>query len=375
MINPQYTDTENVKVSNNSTKTFLTNDGKDGIFGAANTNIFSIKEMDKATNIDNNGVVINPLYSINDICIKSTIEKIDAIREKTTSEKTSESYIDIYAPTIDNDLTHICQYGTYTLALMPRTSNGPNYLTTNLSKINKEISSNIHDTIYNWQITSKSINTYIYNTKDTLNSTDSKIVSNYYKPKYNLIGFKCNYILEIPTVLGINSYNDYEAGDILGDVVQTKNQYDSTYSINMPEISCIDNTRDYIDINVCGNQPYLKYYDNVNYNTGLQLSTQVVTTNYDAIQPVIVAESNNDNYKKYPFQKIETLDYINRFRNANKHKSPLYSLKINKTGISYISDLDARERIRKEITNNIRQITKKICPVQTQLFDVYFSED
>ena len=50
-------------------------------------------------------IFIDILFVAYIICIKSTIEKIDTTSEKTTSEKTSESYIELYAPTIDNDLT------------------------------------------------------------------------------------------------------------------------------------------------------------------------------------------------------------------------------------------------------------------------------
>lgn len=351
------------------TKTFLTNDGEDGIFGGSDTHIFSVKQEDKAAEITTSGILIDPLYSINDICIKSSTEKSKNF-QNLTSNKTSDNYVDVYAPNIDNELTYMCQCGTYTLALMPRTNNGPNYLQTNLATLNKELSNTIENTIYSWEIKSSDIKTYIYNTKETLNLDDAEHLSNYFKPKYNLAGLKYNYILEIPNCLNLNVYNDYESGDIQGDFLQTKNQYDALYSINMPEISTIQNTRDYIGIDVCGNQPYLKFYDNKNYSTGL--TQNVKTNNLSDINTIEVAEDYT-NY--YPYQKIETFDYVNKFKNNNVHKSPLYSLKINKSGISYISDSNIRTRLKKEITNNIREITKKLCPAQTQLFNVYFSED
>ncbi len=350
-------------------RTYVTNDGENGIFGGSDSHIFSIKQSDKAAEITKNGVLIDPLYLINDICIKSSVEKPNNL-QKISSKKTSDNYVDIYSPVISDEFIYMCQYGSYTLALTHRTTNGPNYLQTNLATLNNELSNYIDNTIYSWEINSQQIKTYLYNTKDTLNDKDQKELSNYFKPKYNLVGLKYNYILEIPNVLGSNVYNDYESGDIQGDFVQAKNQYDAKYSINMPSISSIQNARDYIGIDICGNQPYLKFYDNVNYYLGL--NTQTKTTNFDDIQSIGVSE---DSSKVYPFQKIETFDYINRFRNISKHKSPLYSLKINKTGLSYIKDSDARIKIKKEITNNIREITKKLCPAQTQLFNVYFSED
>lgn len=350
-------------------RTYITNDGENGIFGGSDTHIFSIKQTDKASDITKNGILIDPLYLINDICIKSSVKKPENL-QKISSKKTSDDFVDIYAPVISDEFVYMCQYGTYTLALTHRTTNGPNYLQTNLATLNNELSNSIDNTIYSWEINSQQIKTYLYNTKDTLNDKNSEELSNYFKPKYNLVGLKYNYILEIPNVLDYNVYNDYESGDIQGDFVQAKNQYDAKYSINMPSISSIQNARDYIGIDVCGNQPYLKFYDNVNYNTSLNIQTK--TNNFDDIQSVGISE---DSYKVYPFQKIETFDYINRFRNVSKHKSPLYSLKINKTGLSYIKDSDARIKIKKEITNNIREITKKLCPAQTQLFNVYFSED
>lgn len=75
---------------------------------------------------------------------------------------------------------------------------------------------------------------------------------------------------------------------------------------------------------------------------------------------------------KYPFQKIETLDSINRFRSNIRHKSPLYSIKIQNSGVNFVEDEKTRENIKKDIKNNIREITRRICPVTTQLFDVFF---
>lgn len=131
----------------------------------------------------------------------------------------------------------------------------------------------------------------------------------------------------------------------------------------MDSISSLTGTRDYIGINVCGNKLYLKFIDNVNYDT-----YPVDSNDIDEIKDIRTQERKTEGY---PFQKIEVLDSINRFRSNIRHKSPLFSVTINNTGLGEI-DSDLRNKIKSDIKNNIRTMTKKLCPATTELFDVYF---
>jgi len=133
----------------------------------------------------------------------------------------------------------------------------------------------------------------------------------------------------------------------------------------MPNLSTLEETRDYIGMSNCGDKIFLKFFDNIDYTLFIERRTQ---GDVNQIQNASVAECKKD---RYPFQKVETLDSINRFRSNIRHKSPLYSLKISNSGLNNI-DEENRQKIKNDIKNNIRQITRRLCPATTQLFDVYF---
>jgi len=60
-----------------------------------------------------------------------------------------------------------------------------------------------------------------------------------------------------------------------------------------------------------------------------------------------------------------------------RHKSNLFSIKIKNSGLEQERNEtynDLAEKMRKDITNNIFKFTSNICPANTQLFDVYYTE-
>jgi hypothetical protein len=101
----------------------------EGVFGTTKTHIHSVKDDENSTANNNNGILLDPVYFINDICIKSTTARA---KTKTNilggSNKSTDNYIDIYAPTLNNDIVDLCQYKQHTYILTPRNNKGLNYL-------------------------------------------------------------------------------------------------------------------------------------------------------------------------------------------------------------------------------------------------------
>jgi len=137
--------------------------------------------------------------------------------------------------------------------------------------------------------------------------------------------------------------------------------------MDMPDGNTLTNSRQYCGIGTCADKMYLKYYDNVEYTSLCSL--------YDE-NNIISNYVMDGKQKKYSYQKIETVESINRFKSNIKHKSNLYSVALRNTGLNtQYEDSKTNEKIEKlknDIKNNIRDIAKKMCPVETQLFDIYF---
>lgn len=177
-----------------------------------------------------------------------------------------------------------------------------------------------------------------------------------------------NYVVDIDQ----NKNNtNYFNGDIFGNGFLCKNMYNSTYSTEMPSEYQIKNCRQYCGIQpVCGNSLVLKYYDNVNYQLANTDGNQ-----YNAIS----------SQSAYPYQKVEYF-IPNKFSVEAKHKSNLFSIKLEKTGLDDLSmeqnKLDDpnkeklrkayAERIKRDIANGVKSLVDSIAPANTQLFKTYF---
>ena len=340
-----------------------------GTFGSVNgTNRTGFKVLGK-------DVIVHSLYNINDIAIKSKIQKVkdDSAAIVDISQKNSTEYLDIYAPDLSDNIIGICQLKDCSYCLTDRMTIGPSTLKTDL-RDQRAVNGpeTIKNTFYSWKIDSHDLPTYFYNTTDTL--ADTSQLSSFFIPRYNLAGIKYNYMIEIPQSFSI--YNDYEAGDMFGEIMQAKNAYDSSYSMNVistdSDIRCLSSAREYCGIDVCGNKVFLKFYDNVNYMFSCPTSTK---KSYNSLESIGAAEAIQ---KTYPYQKIETLDGINKFRANVKHKSNMFSININNTRIDQLDTGNAestqklKEKIKSDIRNQVRTLSKKFCPADTCLFDVYF---
>lgn len=292
--------------------------------------------------------IIHNLYDIKDLCLKSNIRKINALSSSFDTYK-SENYIDIYAPQLNYNPIDFVQIKNNVYCLTETMTNGPSY---NNIYFDNNSNDDYIDTYYHREISNSALKTFIYNS-----NTDTEL-SNRYKSCVNLDGIEYNYMFEIPLN---DQINDFDSGDIHADIFQTKNAYNAYYSMEMDTPKSLKNCRNYCGLgNGCGTL-FLKYYDNVDYVGGI--------TNYENDISTVYMEK--DNSPKYNFQKIETITSINRFRNNIRHKSNLYSIEIRDSGLNNLNEESVK--IKQDIKNNIREIVKKVTPVNTQLFDVFFS--
>lgn len=324
-----------------------------GIFGNSNSNRSSFK-------IKNLNIIIHNLYDISDLLIKSNIQK------------NQQNYIDIYAPSLDNNIINICQLKNYVYCLTDLMSQGPNMLVTDLRDQRKKVSSSsISDTFFSYKFISNNIQTYLYN-----KNNDS--LSGIFEPVLNIDGVNYNYIFEIP--LSYSIYNNFSEGEIFGETFQGKNSYGSDYSmhvsLNNGNLN-LANARKYCGIGVCGDNLFLKYFDNLEYNFNyLNNYSDGVVYNVKAVK-----KENN-----YTYQKIESIAGFNKFDNSSsKHKSNLFSINIKNTNIDifkgkykngeqFPDDLNEKIKlqIKTDIKNQVKILTEKFCPANTCLFDVYF---
>lgn len=318
------------------------------------------KNHNKSSLYDNTtNNIIHNLYDIKDICFKSNIKKTITSNSEKDSFK-SENYVDIYGPQINSDPLGFVQVNDYIYCLSKRTTEGCFFKKTTLSDSKN---TDVIDSLYSWQLNSDNLKTYTYYWKDN----SGKLTPEAFKTGVILNNIKYNYMFEIP----VNSeYQDFENGDIHSDIFQTKNVYDSYYSMNMiSNHYTIDNCRNYCGIGKFDNTIYLKYYDNVQYKGSW------VSNKTDPFDGTITTYNTNENKmnSKDKFQKIETITSVNRFRSSVKHKSNLFSIDISNTNIDINNNDSYVKKIKQDIKNNIREICKKITPVNTQLFDVYFN--
>jgi len=78
-------------------------------------------------------------------------------------------------------------------------------------------------------------------------------------------------------------------------------------------------------------------------------------------------------YKQY--EMVETIESMNRFAPIEGHKSNLYSINIQNAKLNSTDALTDTQKnnIKKSINNIIRDITKVTMPLNTQLFNVYWT--
>lgn len=87
----------------------------------------------------------------------------------------------------------------YAYCISERTTKGPTMLQTDLyEQTQDETANEVDDSSYHWKLKSSDLKTFIYNVSSDMTTEEAEVLSNHYKPKYNLDGFKYNYFIEIP---------------------------------------------------------------------------------------------------------------------------------------------------------------------------------
>lgn len=306
-----------------------------------------------------NNVQYTPMYDIEDASIKQN----DDIGYKNSNINAENTFVNIYAPDMDGSpmgLVHIQngQYG-YTYTVTQPSMKEPYIIDSKLD--NSYLDSNAQM----YKIENENTNTFLYqNPNDKPLSTDMDILSAF-EPERNIRGIKRNYILRFPESQ-INS--EYDTGNTHAEILATKNNLNSEYEMEFEDRDKTINNRKYCGIGQSGNRIYLKYYDSADY------------TIFDTLNGETAQESDET---KFPYQKIEFLD-INTFTNRCKHKSNLFSIKIpdiNELNESYVSKneqtddtINISKKIKDDLYYAILDIVNNICPVNTQLFNVYFGD-
>lgn len=328
-------------------------------------NIEILKDESDSQNImtsqtDQNFKII-PMYEIPDLNIKLQYNKSDYIINQ--SEYLDDGKIDVYSASIDTHPIGFVHYeqNTNTFILTNKTPASTQMAITNINT-NK----NSDNIFYNYQITEYNCgNAYTYQDLDEHNiSSQSNLIKMYgpdfvFTPTKKITGIDYNYLYIINNSK-LQTYGNYKHGDIYGDIRQTKNLYDPLYSMNMPNCNTITKCRSYCGIGICGNKLYLKYYDNIEYKKLNEHKSDDVTEVNMYKQDLI----------KYPYQKIEIIDILNNAVLNAKHKTNYFSIEIKKTGLVSNNQDTIKNKIKKDIQNQLRDLIQKVCPVDTNLVKI-----
>lgn len=338
----------------------------------------------------NNKIIIHNLYDITKTRLKTTAKK-------QSVDPTRNDRIEMYAPVVSSDLFDICQLANYAYALTEKTSQSPVMLSADFT------GATATDYSYTYALVNQCIDTYLYPMVTDLtgseaistyqlyaleNELSDSRISSIFSSARDLDGINYHYLLEIPegTV-----DNDYDRGYIQANMYLGKNvlnyMYDTQISSDMFELN---NCRDYCGIGVCGGQMFMKYRVNTDYknrNRTVTFYENNPLDQYDADpqgQSAGQVEYQYDSVVHYPmeeertpysYQHVEVVHSLNRFDGDinNGHKSSLYSLTLHDTGLnSSTIPENVKSKLRQTIINNIRSVADKICPANTQLFNVYF---
>ena len=325
-----------------------------------------------------NNFIIHPLYSINKSKLRSTATKQGLKREN----------VDLYLPHVSSDLIGICQNGNYAYGLSRETQKQPMSLSVVFN------GNTAVDSSYHYVLSNDNLQTYLYPTISDLNNleeissydlyvkqvpelSDARI-SSIFSVARSLDGIGYNYLLEIPESTIDNKYDE---GFIQCDMAVTKNCHNYLYNMHVSSNNYdLDNCREYCNIGFCGDLVYLTYRDNVQYKNYNKTITYYdnLDTEYNQLSTDIVEHTlhRDQPENSYSYQHVEVVHSFNRFDGSSSnvgHKSSLFSLTLHDTGLNTSTIPETvKEKLRQNISNNIRKIAEKICPANTQLFNVYF---
>ena len=296
-----------------------------------------------AANVNGKEELVHNMYSSKDVFWKSAIYKTS----KTARTDTTHDFQNIFQHQISSYLTNALEVDNTIYILGEKSNLGHMNIS---SDILSYVSCDNGIVIPN----ASEIQTVIYDKPYIVSCLENNIKPDPISSVLSTVSnIQYNTVYEIPGQV----QNDYQSSNIAANTFKTKNQYDSTYNMAHDESTFLSNARDYVGIGKCGNQVFLKYYDNISYDK-------------DTLTP----ESSLSGKNNFRHQHVETLGAVNRFANAAGHKTNLYSIAV-KTDL--LEDLKGNvlKTMRYEMQNTIRSIAEALAPAHTQLFKVYVNGD
>lgn len=330
---------------------------------------FSQKDNKNIFNISNTQYI--PMYNMIDVSIKSSYDTF----YQNLDVDSDDTYTNIYTPDLLSNPIQFCQVNYETIGntfmLTPTTKYDVYKLESSLAPNKKENGlyyNDIYSIYHDMQLAKKKseILTYIDLSSTECDSygeylsTQNVDPINMFDPKKSIINTERNYLLKFPVS---DIITNYKSGNVNAEIFPCKNHLNSTYEMELTD-NTLTHGRQYCGINSSGNVVYLKYYDNCNYN--------LIKKNSQNGIEVIDAVNNSDD--EVPYQKIESF-YKVSFTNKRRHKSNLFSIRISDLGdLSEVSNEkdEMLDKVRGDLQSAINDIVNNICPVNTQLFKVYF---
>lgn len=319
---------------------------------------------------------IFPMYQLEDVCVKQNSQH----RLRNPTILSGDRNFDVYSAALDSDPVGFCQAGNGSFVLTKETTSSPYQAGTNLV----EDRTKAYDTVYyEYSVSAGHVPTYLYRTADEQKAVLASSASpdQVFEPAVDMTGIGYNYVIEMDHAAD----TPYDNGDVFGQINTTKNMYGPVYSMDMTGRTSISACREYVGIDagrgaLSKQQPYLKFMDDLSYSGSPAGG---------------ISASMTPSRRGYTYQKIEYV-YPTRFTGNAKHKSTLFSVSVNGSGILSAENeyryraesasgaeerkrnfarLDAIERLKRDIKSAVREIAQNVAPANTQLFDTYFEED
>jgi hypothetical protein len=237
--------------------------------------------------------------------------------------------------------------------------------------------------------------TAIFDSVSALENLSTTEFDKQFVPKYLINGIQYNNVIDYP----MSIYPIFKDNTLLGNAVICKNHLGYDYSQHSIEeyvgssvVRKFTEMRSYKRLVSSGDNIYL-IYDNIYNEETVPYKNESNSTNSiiinTAIKPISNIEKLDENTSTYIHQpnildlnkieKVEMFNSVNRFTQANHHKSNLYSIEIEDLGLNSIEKTAdekikiAVKNIKKSITNNIKKICQNTQPGNTQLFSVFFT--
>jgi len=210
-----------------------------------------------------------------------------------------------------------------------------------------------------------------------------------FSPKWLLSGIAYNWLAEIPCDHQ-SYYSDFENGILSLNAGSMKNMYDPRWNVSgsvsadytgpsgIAVSASLDNCRFYTNLRVNNETLWATYTFGDQYRLSAQttvlsgIGCAAESNIYPTALPMSAFNSTPAT-SAYGYEHLERIAGFNRITPTQLHKSNLFSIRINNSGINEGLAVSARTNIQTSITNIIENIISKIIPAHTQMFKVFFT--